>query len=59
MTALVVYTLMLLFVFAVLEWAPRIKLTWLEGWLIPHTEPRDNCRVKCGTCVGATNAQES
>ena len=23
---------------------------WAQGWLIPHYEARDNCRVECATC---------
>jgi hypothetical protein len=36
------------FTFAMLAWGPDAR--WLEGWMIPHSEPQEKCLVKCGTC---------
>ena len=38
-----------LFTFALLEWGPENR--WMEGWIMPHREPKERCIVKCGTCV--------
>ncbi len=33
---------------------PRLPTRWLEGWMMPHAEPRLKCWVKCGTCSRET-----
>jgi len=44
------------FTFALLEWGPT-STRWLEGWFLPHREPKERCIVKCGTCVRYWGAQ--
>lgn len=50
MEVLLIYGALLALQLAVLEWGHVIPMRWAEGWLIPHSTPRDPCRIKCATC---------
>ncbi len=54
MIAVVTFLACLAVTFSFLEWGSVAWMRWGEGWLVPHREKQEHCRVQCATCKEVT-----